>query len=95
MFIVLLKFAQNRANAGHYMQAHKDWITRGREAGIFLLVGSLKPAQGGMLLAHNTSLEALKQRVAEDPFMQHQVVSSEIIEVAPNQADQRLAFLLN
>lgn len=95
MFIVLLKFAKNRADAAQFMPMHKDWIRAGLEDGVFGLVGSLKPAQGGMLLAHNISLEALQQRVAEDPFVQHQVVSSEIIEVAPNQADQRLAFLLN
>lgn len=95
MFIVLLKFAEKRADADLYMQAHKDWIQAGREDGVFMLVGSLKPAIGGMLLVHNVELEALQERVAADPFVIHQVVSSEIIEVSPHQADERLTFLLH
>lgn len=95
MFVVVLKFAGNRAAAPEHMAAHKQWIADGREAGVFLLVGSLKPSAGGVLLAHGEDRAALEARVAADPFVEHGVVSAEILEIAPAQSDERLAFLMS
>ena len=94
MFVVLLKFAANKGQAGQFMQGHKDWIKRGFDDGVFLLVGNLQPQLGGGIVAHNTSLPALQSRVNEDPFVAENVVSAEILEIAPSKADQRLEFLL-
>jgi uncharacterized protein YciI len=93
MFIVLLKFAGNRGQASHFMEGHKDWIKRGFDDGVFLLAGSLQPDLGGGIVAHNTSLSDLKSRVNADPFVAENVVSAEILEIAPAKTDERLAFL--
>ena len=93
MFIVLLKFAGNRAEAGRLMDGHKAWIQRGFDDGVFLLVGGLQPEGGGGIIAHNTSRPDLERRVSEDPFVTEKVVSAEILEIAPARTDQRLAFL--
>lgn len=55
MFIVMLKFSENKGEAGRFMEGHKDWIQRGFDDGVFLLAGSLQPSLGGGILAHNTS----------------------------------------
>ena len=47
MFIVLLKFADNKGQAGRFMEGHQAWIKRGFDDGVFLLVGSLQPNLGG------------------------------------------------
>ena len=94
MFIVLLKFAGNKARAGQFMEGHKAWIKRGFDDGVFLLVGSLQPNQGGGIVAHNTSLADLQSRVSNDPFVAENVVSAEVMEIAPSSADERLTFLL-
>lgn len=94
MFIILLKFSDNKSQASQYMAGHKEWIQRGFADGVFLLVGSLQPNQGGAVLAHNTSLEALQNRLNDDPFVAENVVTAAILEVAPNQANERLRFLL-
>jgi hypothetical protein len=47
MFIVLLKFSGDRSRAAPLMEGHKAWIKRGFDDGVFLLVGSLQPNQGG------------------------------------------------
>ena len=94
MFVVLLKFAANKAKAGQLMDGHNAWIKRGFEDGVFLLVGSLKPGLGGGIVAHNASLEELQNRVKEDPFVAENVVSAEILELAPSKADARLGFLV-
>jgi len=94
MFIVLLRFAANEGKAGQFMDGHKDWITRGFDDGVFLMVGTLQPHQGGGILAHNTSLAALQRRVNDDPFVAENVVSAEILEIAPSRVDERLTSLL-
>ncbi len=94
MFIVLLRFAENKTQAGQYMQGHNDWIKRGFADGVFLLVGSLQPNQGGGVVAHNTTLAELQTRLAEDPFVAQNIVSAEILEMSPAMADERLNFLV-
>jgi len=94
MYIVYLKFSKNKEQAGQYMQDHMQWIQKGLSDGIFLMVGSLKPNFGGGVLAHNISREALQQRLDQDPFVKHDVVSVELVEFEPAKADERLSFLL-
>ncbi|MBI3517272.1 MAG: hypothetical protein HY060_24830 [Proteobacteria bacterium] len=93
MFIVLLKFSDNQARASQLMDGHKAWIQRGFDDGVFLLVGTLKPQRGGTIVAHATSLSDLQRRVNADPFVAENVVSAEILEIAPAKTDARLAFL--
>lgn len=94
MFIVLLRFSDNRDQAGALMDGHNAWVKQGFDDGVFLLVGGLQPNQGGGILAHNTTLSALQIRVNEDPFVEQGVVNAEVLEVNPAKADERLAFLL-
>jgi len=93
MFIVLLKFSANKAKAGEFMAGHNEWIKRGFDDGVFLLVGSLQPALGGGIVAHNTTMNDLQTRVNDDPFVAQDVVSAEILEITPGKADERLQFL--
>jgi len=93
VYIVLLRFGANRAQASAHMAGHQAWIQQGVDDGIFLLVGGIAPGQGGAVLAHDTTRADLEARVAADPFVVHDVVSPEIIEIAPNLTDPRLAFL--
>ncbi len=95
MFIVFLKFSDNKAKAGDLMAGHNEWIKQGFSEGIFLLVGSIETNLGGSVIAHNTSLEELQQRVNNDPFVAENVVTTEIIEVSPKMADERLNFLVS
>ncbi len=94
MFVVLLKFSTNKAEAARFMEGHKAWLQRGFDDGMFLLAGSLQPQLGGAILAHNATLAELQARVKDDPFVAENVVSAEILEIAPTRADDRLAFLL-
>lgn len=95
MYIVLLKFFDNKSQASQYMEGHNEWIKRGFDNGVFLVVGSLQPNLGGGILAHNTSLSDLQSRVNDDPFVANNVVNAEILEITPAQADERLKFLLD
>ncbi len=94
MFIVLLKFSENKSQASQFMEGHNEWIKRGFDDGIFLLAGSLQPNSGGGVIAHNISLPDLQSRVNNDPFVAENVVSAEILEITPSKTDERLTFLL-
>jgi uncharacterized protein YciI len=94
MFVILLEFADKKDQAGEFMEGHNEWIKRGFDDGVFLMVGSLQPNLGGGLVAHNTSLADLQHRVNNDPFVVEKIVSAEILEITPARIDQRLKFLL-
>jgi uncharacterized protein YciI len=94
MFVVLLKFSSNKVQAGQFMEGHKEWIKRGFDDGVFLLVGNLQPNLGGGIVAHGISLSDLQRRVNEDPFVAENVVNAEILEIGPSRTDERLKFLL-
>lgn len=95
MFIILLKFSDNKAKASQFMEGHNEWIKRGFDDGVFVLAGSLKPDGGGGVVAHDTSLADLQSRVRTDPFVAEKVVTAEILEIAPSRADARLNFLID
>jgi uncharacterized protein YciI len=95
MFVVLLKFSGNKGQASQFMEGHKEWIKRGFDDGVFLLVGSVQPNLGGGIVAYNTSLSDLQSRVNHDPFVVENVVSAEILEIAPSKTEERLEFLLD
>ena len=94
MFMVFLKYSDNKENAGQFMDGHNEWIKRGFYDGVFLLAGSLQPKLGGGIVAHNTSLSDRQSRVNADPFVVENVVQAEILELTPAKADPRLEFLL-
>ena len=93
MFIVLLKFSDNKAEAGRFMEGHKAWIARGFEDGVFLMVGSIQPSDGGAILVHDTSRAEIEARVQDDPFVVENIVTAEIMEIEPSRVDERLSFM--
>ena len=94
MFIAFLRFSVNRHRANELMAGHNQWIASGLADGVFLLVGTLQPRLGGAVVAHNTTREELEERLRADPFVAHDVVTVELLEVSPAKSDPRLAFLL-
>jgi uncharacterized protein YciI len=94
MFVVLLKFSDNRVEAGRLMDGHRAWIKRGFDDGVFLMVGTLEANQGGGIVAHNTSLVDLQSRVNDDPFVAEDVVRAQILEIVPARVDERLKSIL-
>ena len=95
MFIINLRFSENKANAGDFMEGHNQWIKQGFEDQVFLVVGSLMPGLGGSIIAIGESKEMIEQRVNEDPFVFENVVTAEILEIEPKKTDERLSFLLS
>tara|TARA_B110001454_G_C12691549_1_gene422524 strand:- start:24 stop:320 length:297 start_codon:yes stop_codon:yes gene_type:complete len=94
MFVVQLKFSTNKALAGEWMSAHKAWLQKGFDEGIFIASGSLKGQQGGCVLAHGLSRTDLDQRLIEDPLVANDVVRPEVIEFIVSKTASRLSALM-
>ena len=92
MFVIFLRFAENRHLAGDHVQGHNDWIRQGIADAVFLLVGSLSEGTGGAILAHGITRADLEKRLDADPFVAERIVVTEIVEIQPAVTDQRLAF---
>lgn len=92
MFIITLRFA-NKERAPALMDRHNAWIKPGFDDGVFLLVGSIRPDGGGVIMAHNAPRAAVEARVQSDPFVAGGVVHADIVEIAPNRTEDRLGFL--
>jgi len=95
VYIVFLKFAENKASAPQFMEAHKNWIKQGLDENVFLLVGSIEPNAGGAILAHNSTEEEIHERINTDPFVKEGVVTAEITGVTPSKVAKNLEFLIN
>jgi len=94
MFMILLRFSDNKSQAAALMDGHNQWLKRGFDDGVFLMAGSLVSEGGGSVLAYGESMEAIKARVSEDPFVAENVVKAQIIEIEPKKVEDRLSFLL-
>ena len=95
MFVVLLRFSDNKSQAADFMEGHNAWLKSGFDDGVLLSAGSLQPNLGGGIVAYDTSLADLQNRVGDDPFVAENVVSAEILEISVVKADSRLEFLMD
>ena len=43
MFVIFLKYSEDKDQANQLMENHNSWIKRGFYDGVFLVVGSLQP----------------------------------------------------
>lgn len=93
MFVIFLKFA-DKSRAAASMEAHKQWIAKGFDDGVFLVVGSLQPDAGGAILVNDLNRDEVDKRIADDPFVVEGVVQAEVHEISPARTDPRLQFLM-
>ncbi|SDZ37196.1 hypothetical protein SAMN05444004_1123 [Jannaschia faecimaris] len=93
MYIITMTLTEQKSKAPDFMAAHNDWIASGFEDGVFLLVGSLKPQPGGVLLTASIDRALLELRVTDDPFVREGIVVPHIQEFSLGQTDTRLSFL--
>lgn len=94
MFIVLLNISGSKEQAAKHMAEHKAWLQNGFDDGVFLASGNLSGPPGGGILIHGLNEDELQQRLNQDPFVIHGIVTVQIIEITPSKTDPRMAFLL-
>ncbi len=93
MHVVLLKLTGNKALAAEWMESHKAWLQQGFDDGVFLASGNLQGQPGGGILADGVDVGILQRRLAQDPFVVHGVVTTEVIGIGLTRTDPRLSFM--
>jgi uncharacterized protein YciI len=65
------------------LPAHRDYLHKYREDGVFQLWGRRVPRTGGVIVANGADRERIEAIAAEDPFVRAGAAAYDIIEVAP------------
>jgi uncharacterized protein YciI len=93
MFIVLLTYTKPLDEVDRHLAAHRAWVKKGFEEGVFVLSGGQHPRTGGALLALGGDRATIQTRVDHDPFLEAGVATAQLIEVIPSTLDDRLDWL--
>ncbi len=94
MFIILVHYLQPLDVIETYLEAHRRFLDKYYEAGIFLMSGPQVPRTGGVILARGLTREELEQILSEDPFYQASVATYQIIMFTPNKFSVDIEALL-
>jgi uncharacterized protein YciI len=86
MFLVLLTYTKPLEIVDTLIPAHREYLARNYEAGVFLLSGRKEPRDGGVILASASSAQALQEVLAEDPFHIHGVATYQLVQFTPTMA---------
>lgn len=93
MYITFLKFSDNKASAPDFMSGHNEWLAKGFDDGVFVTMGTLNPAAGGVIFAKGEDRAAYDARIASDPFVVEGVVIPETHEVEARRTIAGLEWL--
>ena len=91
MFAVILTYKQPMPVVEAHTVAHRAFLDRYYQQGVFLLSGRQNPPQGGVILAKTDTKEHLQKILAEDPFHTEGVADYTIYEFTPTKFQPCLA----
>lgn len=95
MFVVFLRFTENKPRAQEFMSEHNAWVKQGLNEGLFLVVGSLDAGKGGCIIARGGDAQTLQSYISRDPFVFENIVVAEIHPITPSMASDECLFLMN
>lgn len=93
MFIVTLTYLKPVADVDALMPGHIEWLERGYADGLFVASGRRIPRTGGVILARSGDEQALRDRLARDPFAIHGAARFDIVEFTPTKTSAGLEAL--
>ncbi len=80
MFIVTLTYLKPVEEIDALMHDHVEWLKNGYAEGLFIASGRRLPRTGGVILARSGDEQALRERLARDPFVIHGVARADVVE---------------
>lgn len=81
MFVVSLTYKVPLEEIDRLGPAHRDWLKQGYADGVFVASGPKRPRNGGVIIARG-DVEALRTRLAADPFAKAGAADYEVTEFA-------------
>jgi uncharacterized protein YciI len=80
MYLINLRYTGALAEIDDALEAHRAFLVRWFEAGVFVIAGPKVPREGGIILATGIERARLDAILAEDPFAQQGLAHYEITE---------------
>ncbi|WP_144144173.1 YciI family protein [Paraburkholderia sp. BCC1884] len=80
MYVINLSYTASLDRVDDALDAHRAFLARQFEAGVFVAAGPKIPRDGGIILAVRIEREKLDAILASDPFAQQQLARYEVTE---------------
>jgi uncharacterized protein YciI len=80
MYVINLSYIASLERVDDVLDAHRAFLTRQFEAGVFIAAGPKVPRDGGIILAVGVEREKLDAILASDPFAVQQIARYEVTE---------------
>jgi uncharacterized protein YciI len=80
MYLINLRYTGALAEIDDALEAHREFLVRYFEAGVFVIAGPKVPREGGIILASGIDRARLDEIIAEDPFAQQQLAHYDVTE---------------
>ncbi|MDM0014957.1 YciI family protein [Variovorax sp. J22P168] len=84
MFIVTLSYLRPLEELDALMPEHVAWLKKHYKSGLFIASGRQVPRKGGVILARSGDRKALETLLKQDPFIESDCASAEIVEFTPS-----------
>lgn len=94
LFVLTLTYIKPLSEVERLLEAHRSYLTRNYEQGIFLMSGPQNPRVGGFILAKAENRMQIEDIIQNDPFLQEGVAQYEIMECLPSRFAAGLEHIL-
>ena len=91
MFIISLTYTAELAQIEQHLAAHRQFLDRYYQAGVFLFSGRKEPRTGGVIIMRADSRAQAEAVIAEDPFYQAKLAEYQITQFIPTKTAADLA----
>ncbi|MGD9940010.1 MAG: YciI family protein [Clostridia bacterium] len=95
MFVINSVYKKPMEFVDAHVKAHREFLDRYYEKGIFITSGPKEPRTGGVIIARIGSKEELVKIMAEDPFSVHGISDYEYIQFKATKSGKGLDKLLD
>ena len=84
MFIISLTYIAELAQIEQHLAAHRQFLDRYYQAGVFLFSGRKEPRTVGIIIAQAAGRDEVERIISEDPFRQAGIADYAITEFIPS-----------
>jgi uncharacterized protein YciI len=94
MFLLVSTYSASLDVMDELLPAHREYLQRHLDDGVFVLWGRQVPRTGGVIVAQGVDRQQVEAIAADDPFVQANAASYQVIEVQPTGGLAELTSLL-
>ncbi|NQX82683.1 MAG: GTP cyclohydrolase [Flavobacteriaceae bacterium] len=94
MYIINFKFIKEIEEINKFTIAHREYVSKQYDKGIFTIGGPKNPRDGGIVIADINSKKKLIEILEGDPFIVNKLAQYSLTEFTPLMSTSKLDYLL-